>query len=101
MSRIIVRSETFQTTLVRGLINKMNIASMVARRLLKFKKNDAGASCLKIHKASCQLQNIANFQMTIVNEFMCCFIVKMTIRHKKTCRNKSTLFSGTLMFRLK
>ena len=25
----------------------------------------------------------------------------MTLRHKKTCRNKLTLSSGTLMFRLK
>ena len=32
---------------------------------------------------------------------MQCSIVKMTFRHEKTCRNKFTLSSGTLMFRLK
>ena len=30
------------------------------------KKNDAGASCPKFHRTSCQLQNIANFHMKIV-----------------------------------
>ena len=32
---------------------------------------------------------------------MSCSIVKMTLRHEKTRRNKLTLSSGTLMFRLK
>ena len=65
------------------------------------KKNDAEASCPKFHRASCQLQNIANFQMKIVSNFMYCSVVKMTLRHKKTCRNKLTLSSGTVVFRLK
>ena len=34
------------------------------------KKNDAGASGPKFHRANCQLQNIANFQMKIVSNFM-------------------------------
>ena len=34
------------------------------------KKNDAGASCPKFHRASCELQNIANFQMKIVSNFV-------------------------------
>ena len=42
---------------------------MVAVSLLQVKKNDAGASCPKFHTASCQLQNIANFQMKIVCNF--------------------------------
>ena len=29
-------------------------------------KNDAGARCPEFHRASCQLQNIADFQMKIV-----------------------------------
>ena len=39
---------------------------MVAVSLLQV-KHDAGASCPKFHRASCQLQNIANFQMKIVS----------------------------------
>ena len=39
--------------------------------------------------------------MKIVSNFMSCSIVKMTLRQKKTCRNKLTLSSGTLMFGLK
>ena len=34
------------------------------------KKHATGASCLKFHRASCQLRNIANFQMKIVSNFM-------------------------------
>ena len=34
------------------------------------KKNDAGASCPKFYRASCQLQNIANFQIKIVSYLM-------------------------------
>ena len=34
------------------------------------KKKNAGASCPKFYRASCQLQNIANFQMKIVSNFM-------------------------------
>ena len=33
-------------------------------------KNYAGASCPKFHRASCQLQNVANFQMKIVSNLM-------------------------------
>ena len=43
---------------------------MVAVNLLQVKKNDAGASCPKFHRESFQLQNIANFQMKIVSNFM-------------------------------
>ena len=46
-------------------------------------KNDVGASCPKLHRASCQLQNIANFQMKIVNNFMQCSIVKMILTQKE------------------
>ena len=42
---------------------------MVAVSLLQV-KNDAGVSCPKFHRASCQLQNIANFQMKIVSNFI-------------------------------
>ena len=42
---------------------------MVAVSLLQV-KNDAGASCPELHRASYQLQNIANFQMKIVSNFM-------------------------------
>ena len=47
------------------------------------RKNDAGASCPKFHRARCHLQNIANFQIKIVTNFMYCSIVKMTLRHEK------------------
>ena len=73
---------------------------MVAVSLLQV-KNYAGASCPKFHRASSQLQNIANFQMKIVSNFMQFSIVEMTSRHKKTCKNKLTFSSGTLMLRLK
>ena len=36
-----------------------------------------------------------------MSNFLLCSIVKMTFRHKQTCRNKLTLSSDTLMFRLK
>ena len=42
---------------------------MVAMNLLQV-KNDAGASYPKFTRASYQLQNIANFQMKIVSNFM-------------------------------
>ena len=42
------------------------------RELVTSKKNDAGASYLKFHRASCQLQNIANFQMKIVSNLFHC-----------------------------
>ena len=83
---------------MRELVNNVNISNMVA---CWKSKNAAGASCPKLHRASCQLQNIANFQMIIVSNFRWCCIVKMTLRHEKTCRNKLTLSSVTLMFRLK
>ena len=85
---------------IRGLVNNINISNMVAVSLLQL-NNDAGASCPKLHRTSCQLQNIANFQVKNVSNFMECSIDKMTLKHKKTCRNKLTLSSGTLMFRLK
>ena len=65
------------------------------RELVASKKMRLGASCPKFHTASCQLQDIANFKIKIVSNF----IVKMTLRYKKTCRNKLTLSSSTLMFR--
>ena len=55
---------------------------MVAVSLSQVKKN-AGASCPKFHKASCQLQNISNFQIKIMSDIMQFSIVKMTLRHKK------------------
>ena len=86
---------------IHGLVNNINISNMMAVSLLHV-KNDAGASCPKFHRARCQLQSIANFQMKIVSNFMYCPIVKMTSRHKKkTCKNKLTLSSSTLMLRLK
>ena len=42
---------------------------MVAVSLLQV-NNDAGASCTKFYRASCQFQNIANFQVKIVSNFM-------------------------------
>ena len=48
----------------------MNIWNMVAVSLLQVKKNYAGASCPKFYTASFRLQNIANFQMKIVSNFM-------------------------------
>ena len=53
---------------IRGLVNNINISNMVAVSLLQV-KNDAGASCPKFHRASCQLQNISGFQMKIVSNF--------------------------------
>ena len=54
---------------IRGLVDNINISNMVAVNLLQVKK-DAGASCPKFYRASCQLQNIANFHMKIVSNFM-------------------------------
>ena len=54
---------------IRGLVNEINISNVVAVSLLQVKK-DAEASCPEFHRASCQLQNIANFQMEIVSNFM-------------------------------
>ena len=42
----------------------------VGREPVASKKNYAVVSCPKFHRASCQLQNIANFQMKIVSNFM-------------------------------
>ena len=72
---------------------------MVAASLLQV-KNDAGASCQLQNKMS-RLQNIANLLMTIINNFMWCSVIKVILRHEKTCRNKLTLSSGTFMSRLK
>ena len=54
---------------MRGLVNNIHISNMVAVSLLQV-KNGAGASCPKFHRASWQLQNIANFQMKIVSDFI-------------------------------
>ena len=40
------------------------------RESVASKKMTPGASCPKFHRASCQLQNIANFQVRIVSNFM-------------------------------
>ena len=46
---------------IRGLVNYMNIANVVAVSLLKVKK-DPGASCPKFHRASFQLQILRIFR---------------------------------------
>ena len=40
------------------------------RESVASKKKDAGESCPKFHQPSCQLQNIANFWMKIVSNFV-------------------------------
>ena len=54
---------------ILGLVNKIDISNMVAVSLFQVKKWRWG-SCPKFHDESCQLQNIANFQMKIVSNFM-------------------------------
>ena len=54
---------------MRGLVNNIDILNMMAVSLLQV-KNNAGASCPKFHRARYQLQNITNFQIKIVSNFI-------------------------------
>ena len=53
-----------------GLVNDINISKHGGRERVSSKKNDAGASCPKFHRASYQLQDIAYFEIKIVSNFI-------------------------------
>ena len=78
---------------IRGLVNNINILNMVAVSLLQVKKWRWG----KLSQIS--QGKLSGWKLSVT---LCSVkIVKMILRHKKSCRYKLTLLSVTLMFREK